>query len=80
VYNGEAYLRECLEALLAQDFEDYELIISDNGSKDGTEEICQGFAAHDSRIHYLREPENRGASWNFNRLPHLARGTIGSSS
>lgn len=74
VYNGEAYLRECLESLLAQDFEDYELIISDNGSTDGTEEICRDYAARDTRIRYLREPENRGGSWNFNRLPYLARG------
>ena len=48
--------------------------LSDNGSTDGTEAICREFAARDARIRYLREPENRGGAWNFNRLPHLARG------
>src|SRR5262245_37674686 len=74
VYNGETYLRECLESLLAQDFEDFERIISDNGSTDGTEAICREFASRGPRIRYLRERENRGAAWNFNRLPALARG------
>jgi len=74
VYNGQDYLGECLESLLKQSFEDFELIISDNGSTDATEEICRYYAARDPRIRYLREPENRGGSWNFNRLPQLARG------
>jgi glycosyltransferase involved in cell wall biosynthesis len=74
VYNGQDYLGECLESLLKQDFEDFELILSDNGSTDGTEEICRSYAARDARIRYLREPENRGGSWNLSRLPHLARG------
>ena len=74
VYNGQAYLGECLESLLKQTFEDFELILSDNGSTDATEEICRSYAARDPRIRYLREPENRGGSWNFNRLPQLARG------
>jgi glycosyltransferase involved in cell wall biosynthesis len=74
VYNGEGYLRRALESLLAQDFDDFELIISDNGSTDGTEAICREFAARDARVRYLREPENRGASWNFSRLPQVARG------
>src|SRR5687767_14896710 len=74
VYNGEDYLAECLESLLKQSFEDFELILSDNGSTDATEQICREYAARDARIRYLREPENRGGSWNFNRLPRLARG------
>jgi glycosyltransferase involved in cell wall biosynthesis len=74
VYNGQDYLRECLESLLAQDYRDFELIISDNGSTDATEEICRKYAEQDARIRYLREPTNRGGSWNFSRLPQLARG------
>jgi len=74
VYNGQDYLAECLDSLLGQDFEDFELIISDNGSTDRTEQICRSYAARDERIRYLREAENRGGSWNFSRLPHLARG------
>jgi glycosyltransferase involved in cell wall biosynthesis len=74
VYNGEPYVRQALESLIAQDFEDFELIISDNGSTDGTEAICREFTARDPRVRYYREPKNRGAAWNFSRLPQLARG------
>lgn len=73
VYNGENYLRQALDSLLAQTFADWELILSDNGSRDGTEAICREFAARDGRIRYLREPANRGATWNFNRVVHLNR-------
>lgn len=74
VYNGERYIRGAIESILAQDYTDFELLISDNGSTDGTQAICEELAARDSRIRYLREPENKGAAWNFDRLPHLARG------
>src|SRR3546814_4612052 len=74
VYNGERYVASAIESLLAQDFEDFELIISDNGSTDRTEEICREFASRDPRIRYVREEENQGASWNFNRVFELARG------
>ena len=40
VYNGETYLGESLEALLGQSYEDFELVISDNASTDGTPDIC----------------------------------------
>jgi glycosyltransferase involved in cell wall biosynthesis len=74
VYNGEQYVASALESLLAQDFEDFELIISDNGSTDRTQEICRAFASRDPRIRYVREEENQGAAWNFNRVFELARG------
>lgn len=76
VYNGENYLRAALESLLAQTFTDWELILSDNGSTDGTEAICREFAARDGRIRYLREPKNRGAAWNFNRVFRLCRSPL----
>jgi glycosyltransferase involved in cell wall biosynthesis len=74
VYNGEKYLRETLDSLLAQTFKDFELIISDNSSTDSTEAICREYAARDSRIRYYREVVNRGAGWNYNRVVELARG------
>jgi glycosyltransferase involved in cell wall biosynthesis len=76
VYNGENYLSLALESLLAQTFPDWELILSDNGSTDRTEAICREFAARDSRIRYLREPVNRGAAWNFNRVFRLCRSPL----
>jgi glycosyltransferase involved in cell wall biosynthesis len=76
VYNGENYLRQALESLLSQTFKDWELILSDNGSTDGTEAICREFAARDIRVRYLREPVNRGATWNFNRVFRLSRSPL----
>jgi len=74
VFNGENYIRQAIDSLLSQTFSDFELIISDNGSTDRTEEICRAYAARDSRIHYYRNEENRGAAWNFNRVFELANG------
>jgi len=65
VYNGERYLEETITATLAQTFEDFELIIADNASTDKTEQICRDFAAKDSRINYIRNPVNLGASQNY---------------
>lgn len=65
VYNGEEFIREALDSLLAQTFTDFELIISDNASTDRTEAICRDYAGKDSRIRYIRQSENMGASDNF---------------
>jgi glycosyltransferase involved in cell wall biosynthesis len=74
VYNGERYLRGALAALLAQDYSRFELVISDNGSADSTEVICREFQSFDSRIRYVRQPENRGPAWNFAFVVQEARG------
>ena len=74
VYNGERYLTKALSSLLSQDFEDFELIISDNGSSDQTEAICRDFARKDCRIRYVRGDQNRGAIWNFRRVLELSEG------
>jgi glycosyltransferase involved in cell wall biosynthesis len=72
VYNGENFLAPAIESLLAQTFTDFELLISDNGSTDGTEAIGERFAAADPRVKYYRYDENRGAAWNFNNAFHLS--------
>ncbi len=74
VYNGERYLREALDSFLNQTFTDFELIISDNASTDGTQAICKEFLEKDSRIRYSRNPANMGAGWNVRRVVELARG------
>lgn len=74
VYNGQEYLQGAIESILQQTFEDFELVISDNCSTDSTPEICREFADVDSRIRFVRQPENLGAIGNFNALVHLARG------
>ena len=65
VYNGERFIRDALESLLAQSFTDFELIISDNASTDTTERICKKYAARDSRIRYVKQSGNIGAALNF---------------
>ncbi|MGI8654648.1 MAG: glycosyltransferase [Pyrinomonadaceae bacterium] len=74
VYNGERYLRAAIDSLLAQDYSDFELTISDNASEDKTEAICREYAARDPRIRYYRAEKNMGAVWNFNRVFELSRG------
>lgn len=73
VYNGERYLEEALRAFLCQTYTDFELIISDNGSTDRTEEICRAYAARDPRIRYVRSARNMGVAYNYNRTVELAR-------
>jgi len=65
VYNGEADIRSALNSLLEQTFSDFELIISDNASNDRTEAICREYAGRDSRIRYVRQSKNLGATENF---------------
>jgi glycosyltransferase involved in cell wall biosynthesis len=76
VYNGQNYVSESLDSLLAQTYTDFELIISDNASTDGTEEICRAYAVRDSRVRYLRQPVNIGAAPNHNYLVQTARGKL----
>lgn len=76
VYNGEQYLSESLDALLGQSYEDYELIISDNASTDGTEDICRRYLAKDPRIRYVRQPRNIGCAPNHNFVFQQARGEL----
>jgi len=65
VYNGEEYIVEAIESILAQTFKDFEFIISDNASTDKTQEICEKYAKADNRIQYIRQKENIGALKNF---------------
>jgi glycosyltransferase involved in cell wall biosynthesis len=74
VYNGEAFLAEALDSLLAQTFTDFELIVSDNASTDATGDICRERAARDARVRYVRQETNVGAMRNFNGVFALARG------
>ncbi|MGW2815697.1 glycosyltransferase family 2 protein [Streptomyces sp. NPDC001415] len=76
VYNGEEYLAEALDALLGQTYEDFELVISDNASTDGTQVVCRWYAARDSRIRYLRLPRNIGAAPNHNYVFTECRGEL----
>lgn len=74
VYNGAIYLRCALDSILAQTFQDWELIICDNASTDETQTICEEYAARDPRIKYHRSSRNIGPSANYNRTFELSRG------
>lgn len=74
VFNGEQYLAEAIEAHLGQTFTDFEIIVSDNASTDGTEAIARSYAARDRRVRYHRNPANVGAPKNFNLAFERSRG------
>jgi glycosyltransferase involved in cell wall biosynthesis len=74
VYNGERFIRQAIDSILNQTFEDFELIISDNASTDKTEEICREYVKKDKRVCYYRSEQNLGAALNYNRTFHLSQG------
>lgn len=74
VYNGASYLQDAISSVLAQDYADFELVISDNASTDETSAICRSAAEKDSRIRYVRQPENIGAIRNYQAVLDMARG------
>jgi glycosyltransferase involved in cell wall biosynthesis len=65
VHNGEAYVAQAIESVLAQTYTDFDFLISDNASTDRTGEICRSYSARDNRIRYYRHPQNVGAAPNF---------------
>lgn len=71
-YNSERWISRAIESLLGQNLGDIELLISDNASSDGTWDLVQHYAAIDSRVRPHRNPENLGASANYNRVFHLS--------
>ena len=61
VYKVEAFLHRCVDSILAQTFEDFELILVDDGSPDGCGMICDDYAAKDHRVHVIHQ-QNGGLS------------------
>ncbi len=76
VYNGERFITEALDSVMAQTFEDFELLISDNASTDATGSIAASFAERDQRVRHLRHAETKGATWNFNTVFGEATGDL----
>jgi glycosyltransferase involved in cell wall biosynthesis len=73
-YQRAATLERALVSALAQTHGSLEVVVSDNGSTDGTEVLCAAAAARDSRVRYLRQPHNLGPTANFNELFTACRG------
>lgn len=74
VYNGERYLDECLRSVREQTHGDFELLIVDDCSSDGTRETVQRHAAQDERIRFSVNERNRGLVGNWNHCVGLASG------
>lgn len=76
VYNGVARIENVVRSVLVQDHENIELVISDNASTDGTEDLCRELAASDERIVYFRHETNVGQLGNFVGVLRSAHGTF----
>ena len=74
VYNGERYLAEAIDSILAQTYRDFELLIIDDASTDRTAEILASYG--DARIRVLRNEANRGLTPSLNRGLREARGEL----
>ena len=74
VRNGQKYIREAIDSIVAQTFADWELIVCDNASTDATEQIVREYAARDARVRYHRNPTDIGPAANYNMGVHLSRG------
>lgn len=74
VYNGEATIEKTIRSLMRQDYINFELIISDNGSTDATPWIVERLAQQNPKISFYRSNENHGLIWNFNRVFDLSNG------
>lgn len=76
VFNGERCLPTTIPNILNQTFRDLELVITDNGSTDRTEQICAEFARNDPRVRYFRNPKNIGGMRNYNECFRRSRGAF----
>ena len=73
-YNAEKYIAEAIQSVISQTYPNWELIILDDGSTDGTAGIAESFAKSDHRIHSLQNPQNMGVARTRNRGFDLANG------
>jgi glycosyltransferase involved in cell wall biosynthesis len=74
VYNAEDYIRRCIDSIIRQDFEDFELLLIDDGSTDSSGAICDQYQQNDPRIRVVHK-KNAGVSAARNTALDLARGT-----
>ncbi|MCH8899611.1 MAG: glycosyltransferase family 2 protein, partial [Acidobacteria bacterium] len=73
MYNGADHISECIESVLAQTYADFELVLVDDASGDGTVEVARSF--DDARIRIIENSERLGAAGNWNAALHHSRGT-----
>ncbi len=73
-YNGRRFLKESIESVRRQTYTDWELLVVDDGSTDGSEEIVTAISKEDTRIHLLRCPKNQGVALTRNLGIQKAKG------
>ena len=73
-YNGREHLKECIESIRAQTFEDFEALICDDQSADGTLDFARELAAGDARFRLIKNPRRFGLVGNWNNCIRQARG------
>jgi glycosyltransferase involved in cell wall biosynthesis len=73
-YNHAKYLSEAIESVLGQTYPDFELIIIDDGSRDGSQQIIEDYGKMDDRIRIILHNQNQGISNTFNELIEIAKG------
>ena len=76
VFNGELYIRRCLESVIRQTYRNWELIVVDDCSTDKTVDVVQNYLDTDSRIRLIRKRKNRGLAIQLNESIDLARGEL----
>ena len=74
IYNGEKYMRQSIDSVLAQTYQNWELLIMDDGSTDQTANIAREYVSRDARISYYKNPQNLRLPRNLNRGFSLAKG------
>lgn len=75
-FNRLSSLQRAVQSARGQDYPNIEIVISDNASKDGTEEFCRSACAEDYRLRYIRQPANVGPERNFATVLQHARGEL----
>jgi glycosyltransferase involved in cell wall biosynthesis len=76
IYNGEAFVDQCIQSIVNQTYQDFELIVCDNASTDRTPELVEAWCSRDGRLQLHRASVNRGAAPNFNWCFELGRGEL----
>lgn len=72
-YNHADFLPRCIRAILSQSFDDFELVVVDDASTDGSAAVIEEFARRDPRVRFYRNAENRGVIYTLTRALELAR-------
>ena len=73
-YNGKEYLEKCLHSILSCEYQNMEIIVVDNGSKDGSDSVLNKFERDNSHIHTIFLDKNYGPAYARNRGVEMAKG------